>query len=298
MTKVLCRDPHNAYMGFEYAPGYGQSSHFTGRHHPNAVDLYKEYKDSIYVSRYYNASFVCQIPIFTLTLPQRGRTGQIRPGGSGYNLGFPAIQAFFVLAGIALFSPIIFPEERRRSFRTTLNFESINQFLENQMNLISSSAIGRSMRTEERRSMFHFLGQNFNAVFESVLISIDQWLEYLPYFAKNKLKNCFQWSVCQLYNKPKKYGLIGLLFRAVFPYKHDSDLKSSDVMTSYRLAAVYGRKRSNDCKQRFNGCFVNKWDIIREIIYFLLNSSEHKITKTQKNMILYVMEKVLTYLHN
>ncbi|CAG2170313.1 unnamed protein product, partial [Oppiella nova] len=55
-------------------------------------------------------------------------------------------NALFVLTGIALFSPLIIPEHRRRSLAPNLNVESINRFLENQMNFMSESAISRSLR--------------------------------------------------------------------------------------------------------------------------------------------------------
>ncbi|XP_054163756.1 uncharacterized protein LOC128961532 [Oppia nitens] len=259
ITQTVCKLPHKAWIGFEDNSEFSRQRQRQRRPlnrlpHEVASDIYKQYKDSIYVSRYYNASFVCQIPFFSLTLPQREWDGSVRPSNMGYSIGYPIIQALFILAGIALVSPIIFPEERRRSLESPMNVDFINNFLENQLNLMSESAIGRYMSSDERHSMFYFFETNLKAVFETVLNSYDKSLQYFPHFAKTKVQNCFQWSVCELFNKPKKYGVIGLLFRSVFPYDNVFKNKSSNVLSKYQLAAIYGRKTSNNCKQKYNGC--------------------------------------------
>ena len=164
------------------------------------------------------------------------------------------------------------------------------------MHYMSESPIARSMRSGEKLTMFYFLEKNLNVAFESVLNSIEQLLQYLPYFVKTKLQNCFQWSVCQLYNKPKKYGVVGLLFRAVFPYNNDLDNKSSNVISNYRLAAVYGKNQTNSCRKRFKGCAVTKWEVIRQLLYFGLGQAEHKVTRTQKSVFLFLVDHIFSYL--
>jgi hypothetical protein len=39
----------------------------------DGIDLFKEFKDSIYVDRYYNWSFALNIPLFTLRIAGSGR---------------------------------------------------------------------------------------------------------------------------------------------------------------------------------------------------------------------------------
>ena len=58
---------------FDFQPTNTKRSEFTARNDQDAIDLYKEYKDSIYVDRYYNSSFALNIPLFTVVLPGRGR---------------------------------------------------------------------------------------------------------------------------------------------------------------------------------------------------------------------------------
>jgi len=63
---------HKTSYEFEYQTNFRNASIFKPRT-TDAIDLYKEYKDSIYVDRYYNSSFALNIPMFTLTLPGKGR---------------------------------------------------------------------------------------------------------------------------------------------------------------------------------------------------------------------------------
>ena len=90
--EALSKQRDKPWIGFEYIPQYNERPEstrvsFSARHDQHAIDVKKEYRDSIYITRWYNASFVCQIPLFSFTLPQRGRTGQVRPSSIGMNLG-------------------------------------------------------------------------------------------------------------------------------------------------------------------------------------------------------------------
>ncbi|CAG2110521.1 unnamed protein product [Medioppia subpectinata] len=306
--------PGKAWAGFEYIPQYDRRPHsqplatsdrsFGGRRYRDrdAEDLYREYKHSIYVSRWYNASFVCQIPFFTLTLPQRNNMGSVAAANAGQNIAYPFIHALFALAGVALFSPLIFPEHRRRSTATSgllsavPDVESINRFLDRQMRLMSDSpAIGRQMRSAERRSMFYFLGQHLRVAFESVLNTIDHWTDRLPPYPRHKLQHCFRLSVCRMYSRPEKYRVVGLLFRSVFPYDRDLDNSESSVMSGYRTAAAFGRNRTNDCFRRYDSCSVSVWDVLREGSVFLVNRSADKLSATQRKVLLFAVNHVLSY---
>ena len=72
---------------YEFSAARGQRSEFTARNDQDAIDLYKEYKDSIYVDRYYNASFAVDIPLFSVTLPGRGRGAHSQNSITTFNVG-------------------------------------------------------------------------------------------------------------------------------------------------------------------------------------------------------------------
>lgn len=76
MSNILAEEKSSAVKNpyeYDFVGTSPKRSEFTARNDPDAWNLYKEYKDSIYVDRYYNSSFALNIPLFTVTLPGRGR---------------------------------------------------------------------------------------------------------------------------------------------------------------------------------------------------------------------------------
>jgi hypothetical protein len=71
---------------FEYQTDYRNPSEAQQRS-SDAIDLFKEFKDSIYVDRYYNSSFALNIPLFTLTLPGSGRGVHSQAPITALNIG-------------------------------------------------------------------------------------------------------------------------------------------------------------------------------------------------------------------
>jgi hypothetical protein len=84
-TKVHKKDSKIWYE-FEYQTDYRNPSK-TQQRSSDAIKLYKEYKDSIYIDRYFNASFALNIPLFTLTMPVPGRSVFPLSPGNAFNIG-------------------------------------------------------------------------------------------------------------------------------------------------------------------------------------------------------------------
>ncbi|XP_054163433.1 uncharacterized protein LOC128961242 [Oppia nitens] len=235
----------------------GRLNEFTGRNDEEALNLYKEYKDSIYVDRYYNSSFALNIPLFTVTLPGRGR-GVHSPGpgsSSTLNIGSSIILSGMILGGIALFAPIIFPESRR-SFERALDIESMNNFVNQQMDDFSEHVFGQKLNPKQRKSVFKTLEKQFSLLSTNIIHSMHESIKDLPHFPGKRLEECIKWSVCDSHKRLKKYGYLGRLFRSIFPHK-SLDNNESEVLSNYLKPAKHGRDVSVDCDDIYDDCSLN-----------------------------------------
>jgi hypothetical protein len=93
---------------------------------------------------------------------------------------------------------------------------SINEFLDNQLREIENG-IGSNLRTEETHSIFFFLQKHLEVISEALINSVENTIESLPYFPRKKAEQCIKWCICDVHNRPKKYGLIAIIFRALIP---------------------------------------------------------------------------------
>ncbi len=128
-----------------------------------------------------------------------------------------AMLGLIILSSIALVFPLIFPEYDKRSFESNFNIKSVNKFLDNQLKDISENVIGRTLKTEEKHSIFFSLQKQLENISEVLIDSIENIIESLPYFPRKKVQQCIKWCICDVHNMPKKYGLIGIIFRALTP---------------------------------------------------------------------------------
>lgn len=96
-----------------------------------------------------------------------------------------------VLGGIALASPMIFPEVKR-------NME-------------------RSVKAEERQTLQNFVTNGLVGISESIMGWVERSVDDLPSLPRLDAQECMKRCICEAHNQPKKYGLTGLILQLFFP---------------------------------------------------------------------------------
>lgn len=289
-----------SFYEYDFSAARGQRSEFTARMDQDAIDLYKEYKDSIYVDRYYNASFAVDIPLFTVTLPGRGRGTHSQNSITTFNIGkramsqrpdhwcfcwiaYSIVLAGLILLGIALYAPVIFPESRR-SLERAMNIKSLNNFMTDQMDDFSEHVFGRKLDLHEKDSIIEKLEKQFSVLSTNIIHSLHASIEELPHFPGKRFQECVKWCICDAHRRPKKYGYIGRLFRSIFPHKSvaeatqqtKSDRKDSKVLSHYRLPAKHGRDQTVSCDDKYDGCSISIVEVIQELNILTTNAFKTK----------------------
>ncbi|RWS01649.1 uncharacterized protein B4U79_10666 [Dinothrombium tinctorium] len=202
-------------------------------------DLLKEFLNSLYVDRTFNSSFALNVPLFTVTIPGYGRGLKTKTALSALNVGNLAVLGIVVLGGLALVSPLIFPEFKR--------------------------SMGRAFDNDDRQGFPGFLTNGLVGISESIMSFVEKSVDDLPSLPRLDAQECVKRSICEAHNQPKKYGLVGLLLQLFFPPYTETD-EPSRIVSKYQLAARYGRQDNANCAAQYDGCMINFLDLIQGII--------------------------------
>ncbi|XP_076359825.1 uncharacterized protein LOC143252091 [Tachypleus tridentatus] len=110
-----------------------------------------------------------------------------------------------------------------------------------------------------------FFSKSLTGISERVMTYVEQTLEELPSIPRLDAQECMKRSVCEAHNKPKKYGLIGILLQFFFPPYLETE-EPLKVVSKYQLAARYGRQDRANCGKQYDGCMISFLDLIQAIV--------------------------------
>jgi len=172
-----------------------------------------------------------------------GRGVKSQTALSALNVGNLAVLGIVVLGGMALVSPLLFPEFKR--------------------------SMERSISPEDRQGLSNFITSRLVGVSESIMGWVEKSVDDLPSFPRLDAQECMKRCICEAHNQPKKYGMIGLILQLFFPPYTETE-EPSKVVSKYQLAARYGRQDNANCAAHYDGCMVNFLDLVQGLINLIL----------------------------
>ncbi|XP_013782223.1 uncharacterized protein LOC106466476 [Limulus polyphemus] len=110
-----------------------------------------------------------------------------------------------------------------------------------------------------------FVSKSLTGMSEKVMTYVEDTLEGFPSLPQLDAQECMKRTVCEAHNKPKQYGVLGLLVQLFFPPYLETE-EPLNVASKYQLAARYGRQDQANCAKQYDGCMLSFLELIQTIV--------------------------------